>query len=297
MKILVTGSTGLVGTELVRLLAEKGNSVTRLTRSRSGSSKDTAYWDPSRGQIESDKLEGHDAVVHLAGENIAGRWTEEKKIEIENSRVIGTGLLAESLAGLGAKPRVIVSASAIGYYGDRGDEVLTEDSGPGEGFLARVGVKWEGALEPAVKAGIRVVNVRLGIVLSARGGALEKMLLPFKLGVGGRIGTGEQFWSWITLDDVIGAIYHSIITEALSGPVNLVSPNPVTNREFTETLGQVLRRPTVLPLPSFAARGVFGEMADELMLASTRVRPVKLLESGYEFQYPDLTGALNHVLS
>ncbi len=297
MKILVTGSTGLLGSELVPLLLEKGNSVTRVTRSRSGSSEDTAYWDPSRGEIESDKLEGHDAVVHLAGENVAGRWTEEKKTEIESSRVIGTGLLAESLAGLDSRPGVIVAASGIGYYGDRGDQVLTEDSGPGEGFLAEVCVKWEDALEPACKAGIRVVNVRIGMVLSSEGGGLEKMLLPFKLGLGGRLGSGEQYWSWISIDDVVGAIYHSIITESLSGPVNLVAPNPVTNKEFTETLGSVLGRPTVLPLPSFAARGIFGEMADELMLASTRVKPKKLLESGYEFRYPDLTGALKHLLS
>lgn len=293
MKILISGATGLVGTELRSQLKEKGNEITVLSRSRSGSSERIAVWNPSTGDIESDKLEGHDAVVHLAGESIMGRWTEEKKIEIENSRVIGTRLLAETLAGLKRKPSVIVSASAIGYYGDRGRELLTEDSQEGDGFLADVAVKWEDALKPAVDAGIRAVMVRLGVVLSSEGGALEQMLLPFKLGVGGRIGDGEQYWSWIAIDDVAGAIYHCIVNEGINGPVNLVSPNPVTNKEFTDTLGDVLGRPTILPLPSFAARGLFGEMAEELMLASTRVVPEKLLESGYQFQYTDLKDALN----
>lgn len=292
MKILISGATGLVGTELRSLLKDKGHEITVLTRSKSGSSEKIAVWNPSTGDIESDKLEGLGAVVHLAGESIMGRWTEEKKIEIENSRVIGTRLLAETLAGLKSKPSVIVSASATGYYGDRGEELLTEDSQAGDGFLADVSAKWEDALKPAVDAGIRAVTVRLGIVLSSEGGALEQMLLPFKLGVGGRIGDGEQYWSWIAIDDVAGAIYHCIINEGISGPVNLVSPNPVTNKEFTDTLGDVLGRPTILPLPAFAARGLFGEMAEELMLASTRVVPEKLLESGYKFQYTDLKDAL-----
>lgn len=295
MKILITGATGLVGTELQSLLKRKGHEITVLTRSKPGSPQKAATWNPSTGDIESDKLGGHDAVVHLAGESIMGRWTEEKKIEIENSRVMGTRLLAETLAGLKSKPSVIVSASAIGFYGDRGGELLTEDSEEGNSFLADVAAKWEDALKPAVDAEIRVVMVRLGIVLSSEGGALEQMLLPFKLGVGGRIADGEQYWSWIAVDDVVGAIYHCIINEGISGPVNLVSPNPVTNKEFTDTLGDVLGRPTILPLPSFAARGLFGEMAEELMLASTRVVPEKLLESGYKFQYPDLKDALNHL--
>lgn len=293
MKILISGATGLVGTELRSLLKDKGHEITVLTRSQSGASEKTAIWNPSTGDVESDKLEGHDAVVHLAGESIMGRWTEEKKIEIENSRVIGTRLLAETLAGLKSKPSVIVSASAIGYYGDRGEELLTEDSEEGDSFLADVAAKWEDALKPATDAGIRAVMVRLGIVLSSEGGALEQMLLPFKLGVGGRIGDGEQYWSWIAIDDVVGAIYHCIVNDGISGPVNLVSPNPVTNNEFTDTMGEALGRPTILPLPAFAARGLFGEMAEELMLASTRVVPEKLLESGYKFQYTDLKAVLN----
>lgn len=297
MKILVTGSTGLVGSELISLLLKGGNTVTRLTRSKSGFEEDVAYWDPEGGEIDSPRLEGHDAVVHLAGENIAGRWTAEKKRKIEESRVKGTGLLSDALSSLDSKPAVIVAASAIGYYGDRGDEILTEESGAGEGFLAQVSVKWENALKPATDAGIRVVNVRIGVVLSSEGGALEKMLLPFKLGVGGKIGSGEQYWSWIALDDVVGAINHCIINENLTGPVNLTAPEPVTNKEFTDALGEVLGRPTLIPLPSFAARGLMGEMADELLLSSARVKPVKLLESGYEFKYPALRSALEHLLS
>ncbi|MEQ9620253.1 MAG: TIGR01777 family oxidoreductase [Deltaproteobacteria bacterium] len=297
MKILITGSTGLVGSELIPLLLKDGNTVTRLTRSKSGFEEDVAYWDPQAGEIDSGRLEGHGAVVHLAGENIAGRWTEEKKRKIEESRVKGTKLLSDALSSLDSKPSVIVAASAIGYYGDRGDEVLTEESGAGEGFLAEVSVKWENALKPAIDAGIRVVNTRLGVVLSPEGGALEKMLLPFKLGLGGKIGSGEQYWSWIALDDVAGAISHCITTENLTGPVNLAAPDPVTNKKFTDTLGEVLGRPTLIPLPSFLAKGLLGEMADELLLSSARVKPVKLLESGYKFKYPALRAALEHLLS
>lgn len=297
MKILVTGSTGLVGSELIPLLLKDGNTVTRLTRSKSGIEEEVAYWDPEEGRIDTPKLEGHGAVVHLAGENIAGRWTGEKKRKIEESRVNGTRLLSKALSSLDSKPAVLVAASAVGYYGDRGDELLTEGSGAGEGFLADVSVKWENALKPAADAGIRVVNARIGVVLSPRGGALQKMLLPFKLGVGGKIGSGGQYWSWIAIDDVAGAINHCIITENLAGPVNLTAPGPVTNKEFTDALGVVLGRPTVIPLPSFLARGLLGEMADELLLSSARVKPVKLIESGYKFKYPALSAALEHLLS
>jgi hypothetical protein len=297
MKILITGAGGLIGSKLIPFLSGEGHSVTRLTRFRRGTSPNTAYWDPDGGEMEAGKLEGHDAVVHLAGENIAGRWTREKKRRIEESRVRGTRLLSETLAGLGSKPLVIVSASGVGYYGDRGNEVLTEENGPGEGFLARLSVKWEGALGPAADAGIRIVNMRLGMVLTSDGGALSKMLPPFRLGFGGRMGSGRQYWSWIAIDDVLSAIYHSIVTGGLNGPVNFAAPEPVTNSEFTRTLGEVLGRPALLPLPAFALRVLFGEMADETMLLSTRAEPRKLLTSGYKFLYPCLKSALNHVLS
>jgi uncharacterized protein (TIGR01777 family) len=297
MKILITGSTGLIGSKLIPLLTGEGHTVTRLTRTRSGASLNTAFWDPERGEIEAGKLEGHDAVLHLAGENIAGRWTREKKSRIEDSRVKGTMLLSRTLAGLGSRPRVIAAASGIGYYGDRGDRVLTEDNGPGEGFLARLSIKWEDALNPALDAGIRVVNMRLGIVLTPDGGALGKMLPPFRLGLGGRMGSGEQYWSWIAIDDVLSAIYHSIVSDGLRGPVNFTAPAPVTNREFTEALGIALGRPAFFHVPVFALRALLGEMADETMLSSTRALPSRLLGSGFEFRYADLGSALDHLLS
>lgn len=293
---MITGSTGLIGSNLIPLLAAEGHEVTRLTRSRSDGSPRAVYWDPDGGEIETGKLEGHDAVVHLAGENIAGRWTAEKKRRIEESRVQGTKLLSDALAGLAAKPRVIVSASGIGFYGDRDDEVLTEDSTHGRGFLARLSMDWESALDPANDAGIRVVNMRLGIVLSTEGGALQKMLSPFRLGLGGRLGGGEQYWSWIAIDDVLSAIYHSLVTERLRGPVNFTAPEPVTNAEFTETLGSALGRPAIFHVPAFALRALLGEMAEETMLSSTRALPSRLLGSGYTFRYPDLGSALSHLL-
>jgi len=296
MKILITGSTGLIGTNLIPLLTGKGHEVTRLTRSSSGGSRGVVYWDPDSGEIEAGKLEGHTAVVHLAGENIAGRWTPEKKKKIEESRVKGTRLLSETLAGLVSKPDVVVSASGIGFYGDRGKEVLTEDSPHGEGYLARLSMEWEGALRPALEAGIRVVNMRLGIVLAADGGALSKMLTPFRLGLGGRLGSGGQYWSWIAIDDVLGAIYHSIVSGGLRGPVNFTAPGPVTNAEFTETLSGALGRPAFFHVPEFALRALFGDMAEETMLSSTRAMPSRLLGSGYKFSYPDLKSAFNHLL-
>ncbi len=238
-----------------------------------------------------------DAVVHLAGENIsAGRWTDARKARIRDSRVQGTRLLCESLVGLSQPPKVLVCASAVGYYGDRKDEVLTEESTPGAGFLAEVCREWEEAAESAAQASIRVVYLRTGIVLSPSGGALAKMLLPFKLGLGGRIGGGGQYMSWIALNDAIGAIHHAIVTEALRGPANLVAPSPVTNLEFTKTLGRVLSRPTIFPLPGFVARLVLGEMADGLLLASTRAEPARLLGTGYVFRHPELEGALRYLL-
>jgi hypothetical protein len=248
------------------------------------------------GSIDTSGLQGVEAVVHLAGENIAERWTAAKKANIRDSRANGTRVLCEALTGLTPLPKVLVSASAIGYYGDRGAEVLTEDSASGSGFLAEVCRAWEVATEPAHQRGIRVVRLRFGVVLSAAGGALAKMLPPFRLGLGGTLGSGRQYMSWIALDDAVGAIHHAVVTEPLQGPTNAVAPQPVTNQAFTKALGSVLRRPTLLPLPAFAARLIFGEMADELLLASTRVQPAKLQASGYSFRYPELEGALRHVL-
>jgi uncharacterized protein (TIGR01777 family) len=297
MKILITGSTGLLGSNLIPFLTAKGHEITRLTRSRSGKSPHEIYWNPDKLEIEAEKLEGHSAVVHLAGENIAVRWTPEKKKSISESRIMGTRLLSQTLAGLDSKPEVIVSASGIGYYGDRGGEVLTEDSAHGEGFLARLSLDWEAALGPALEAGIRVVNMRLGVVLSTEGGALSKMLTPFRLGLGGKLGSGEQYWSWIAIDDVLSAIYHSLVTDGLRGPLNFTAPIPVTNAEFTKTLGRALGRPAFFHVPAFALRTLFGDMADEALLSSARALPSRLLGSGYAFRYTDLESALDHLLS
>lgn len=294
MKVLVTGSTGFIGSALVTALTGAGHQVTRLVRKPAGAGE--VRWDPASSVIDAGGLEGHDAVVHLAGENIAGRWTPAKKQRIRSSRVDGTRLLAEALAKLSRRPHALVCASAIGYYGDRGEEKLREDSSPGKGFLAETCVAWEAAAKPAVNAGLRVVHVRIGVVLHPAGGALKQMLLPFKLGLGGVIGSGRQYMSWIALDDLIGIFQHALANDSLRGPANAVVPNPATNREFTQTLGKVLSRPTIFPMPAFAARLAFGEMADELLLASTRVEPARLAASGYGFAYPQLEAALRHLL-
>ena len=258
---------------------------------------DEAAWNPAGGLAEPSRFDGVDAVVHLAGENIAaGRWTPARKAEIRQSRVEGTRILCESLARLAHPPKLLVSASAVGFYGDRGAQMLTEESGAGSGFLPDVCREWEAATEPASQADIRVVNLRFGMVLSPAGGALRKMLPPFKLGLGGRIGSGDQFMSWIAIDDAVGAIHHTLSAESLRGPVNAVAPTPVTNTEFTCTLARVLRRPALIPVPRFAARLAFGEMADALLLASARVVPVRLRESGYHFRFPELEGALRYLL-
>jgi len=242
-------------------------------------------------------VSGFDAVVHLAGESIVGRWTDEKKRVICESRVLGTRHLADALAHAGQKPKVFLCASAVGYYGNRGDEVLTEESPGGQGFLAAVSRQWEEATQPAAKAGIRTLNLRIGLVLSPKGGALEKMLTPFKFGLGGKIGSGQQWWSWIHVDDIVGAVHYTMHAETLSGPVNLVSPNAARNSDFTKTLASVLGRPTLLPLPAFAARLAFGaEMANELLLSSAHVEPGRLLATGYSFRFPDLRAALDDLV-
>jgi hypothetical protein len=247
--------------------------------------------------MDTARLEGLDAVVHLAGENIAtGRWTAEKKAKIRDSRVRSTRLLCDTLAGLKQPPKVLACASATGYYGDRGDELLTEESASGTGFLAGVCREWEAAATPAAQKGIRVVHLRFGMVLSGAGGALAKLLPPFRMGLGGALGTGRQYISWIALDDLLGVIAHALTTEALQGPVNAVAPNPVTNKEFTRTLGRTLGRFTLFSMPAAAARLAFGEMADEVLLASQRVQPARLLATEYRFRYPELEGALRHLL-
>lgn len=295
MDVLVSGSTGLIGSALVSALEESGHRVRRLTRS-GGSSEDVVRWDPSAGEIDAGRIEGVDAVVHLAGENIVGRWTDAKKARIRDSRVRGTRLLSDTLARLPTPPAVMISASASGYYGDRGNELLSEESAPGDNFLAGVGQEWEAAADPAREAGVRVVHPRIGIVLSTEGGALGTTLPIFKLGVGGKIGSGRQYWSWIAIDDVVGAILHVLTENSLEGPVNVTVPDPPTNAEYTRVLGRVLGRPTVFPLPAPVARIMLGQLADELLLASQRIEPARLKETGYSYRYPELEGALRHLL-
>ncbi|MFN2453800.1 MAG: TIGR01777 family oxidoreductase [Pyrinomonadaceae bacterium] len=299
MRILLTGATGLVGTALTDVLKSDGHEVWRLVRARPQAGANEIKWQPENGVApESSALENLDAVVHLAGESVSdGRWTPEKKRRIRESRVQGTALLAKTLTMLEHPPKSFVSASAVGYYGNRGDEILDERSTPGTDFLSGVCREWEAATASATSAGIQVTNLRIGIVLSSEGGALKKLLTPFQLGAGGKIGSGKQYMSWIAMDDAIAAIHHALTTNELSGAVNLVAPNPQTNAEFTETLGRVLGRPTLLTVPTFAARLAFGEMADALLLASQRVEPVRLKQHGFEFQYPHLEAALRHLLN
>ena len=296
MRILVTGASGLIGSALVSFLGAGRHAVTRLVRAQARPGRAEVHWDPAAGMLDPMVLQGLDAAVHLAGESIAQKWTPERKAEILKSRARGTRLLSESFARLTQPPRVFVCASAIGYYGNRGEEILTEESASGSGFLAEVCREWEAACEPAARKGIRVVNLRTGVVLSPAGGVLGRMLFPFRLGLGGRIGSGKQYMSWIAVDDLVGAILHALTCDKLIGPVNAVAPNPVTNLEFTKALGRVLRRPTVFPVPAWAARLALGEMANDLLLASARVEPTRLASSGYVFQYPELEGALRHVL-
>jgi len=299
MRILVTGSSGLIGSALVPFLTAGGHRVIRLIRSQSQTPTlgESWGWDPERGTILSAGRDEPEAVVHLAGENIAGaRWTQRQKALIRDSRVKGTRVLSDLMGRRSPPPKVLVCASAIGYYGDRGDEILREESASGSGFLPEVCREWEAACQPAAEKGIRVVNLRIGVVLSPLGGALAKMLTPFKLGAGGVIGSGRQYMSWVAVDDVVSTIHFALTHDSLRGPVNSVAPNAVTNRDFIQTLGRVLSRPTLIPMPAFVARLAFGEMAEALLLASTRVEPARLLESGFTFRYPDLESALRYLL-
>ena len=298
MKILVSGSHGLVGKALVRSLTDDGHEVVRLVRGEHAFGAPEVEWQPEQGRIDVEHLEGIHAVVHLAGENIAsGRWTEGKKRAIRESRVKGTALLSDALARVSRAPSVFLSASAIGYYGNRGDELLTEKSAPGKDFLAGVCSEWEAATRPAVEKGIRTACTRFGIILDPNEGALAKMLPPFRMGVGGRIGDGKQWMSWIALEDVVNGLKFLIEDESVHGPVNFVAPKPVTNAEFTKTLGRLLSRPTFFPVPAFAARLAFGEMADALLLSSQRVEPSVLEEKGFKFSWPTLEPALRHLVA
>jgi uncharacterized protein (TIGR01777 family) len=293
MRVLISGASGLLGSAVGRAFAMEGAVVTRLVRSGSAG-ENHIFWEPGQPLTLPSRF---DAVVHLAGENLVGRWTEAKKARIRDSRVLGTRTLAEAVTGMKSKPRVLVAGSAVGFYGDRGDEVLHEESSAGTGFLAEVCREWESASDLVERAGVRVVRIRTGVVLSRHGGALGQMLLPFRLGLGGRLGSGKQWLSWIHVDDFVGAVQHVLGSEAARGPVNLVGPNPVPNAEFTTALGKALSRPTVLSAPAFALRLALGEMADEALLASQRVRPDRLLASGYEFRFRELGVALANLLN
>jgi len=289
MKIVVTGSTGLIGSRLVEALEARGDAVVPLVRG--------VQWDPERGTIDRNALEGSDAVIHLAGESIFGRLTEAKKQRIRDSRVRGTRLVSNALVGLTRAPTVLLAASAVGYYGDRGTQTLTEQSSPGHDFLAEVAREWEEATGSASRAGIRVVNMRFGIVLSLAGGALGKMLPPFRMGLGGPIAGGRQYVSWIEHSDLVNAIQHVLGRSDLSGPMNLTAPNPVTNREFATTLGKVLGRPAIVPVPAFALRMAFGSDGAAMLEGGQRVVPERLVASGFQFAFPTIESALRHLLA
>lgn len=297
MRVLVTGSSGFIGSALVPFLAQQGHDVARLVRRRPAAGLDEVEWDPLSGTIDAGGLNGTDAVVHLAGENIAaGRWTPERKSRIHGSRVNGTRLLSETLAALDPRPETMVCASAKDIYGDRGGELLKEDSGAAADFLARSIDEWEASAHAAAEAGVRVVNLRFGLVLGSSGGALAKLLPLFKLGVGGRLGNGRQYLSWVSLGDAVRVVHHALVTQGLAGPVNVAAPGVVTNGEFARTLGRVLSRPALLPAPALMLRLVLGGVA-ATMLASARLDPAKLLDSGFEFRHADLEEALKAELA
>ncbi len=298
LRVVVGGASGLIGTALTASLRDRGDRVLPLVRHAPRTGTDEIPWDPAAGELQGAALERTDAVVHLGGANIAsGRWWKKTKAAIRDSRLESTRLLSETLARLEKPPRTFICASATGYYGNRGTDVLTEDSPPGDGFLPDLCRAWEAATEPARHAGIRVVNLRTGIVLSARGGALARMLPAFKAGVGGVLGNGRQYMSWIALDDAVRVIEFALKTESLAGPVNIVAPNPVTNREYTRTLGRVLKRPTFLPLPALAIRVLFGEMGRVLLLQGQRAYPARLDQAGFSFHHVHLEDALRHELA
>jgi uncharacterized protein len=292
-RVLISGSSGLIGSALVPALEVGGYEVTRFVRGSAKGRRDLP-WEPTR-ELSPGLVSGFDAVIHLSGENVAGRWTAEKKRKIRESRVVSTRNLSWAIARAGQPPRTFICASAIGYYGDRGDEILTEDSAAGAGFLPDVCREWEAATHVGT-AGVRVVNLRFGIVLSKHGGALKEMLRPFRLGLGGKIGSGQQWWSWIHIDDVVAAVMQILRVESLRGAINMTAPNPVTNAEFTRELASVIKRPAIVTVPGFAARLAFGEFAEEGMLASARVVPKKLEESGFQFRYAELRPAVEELL-
>ena len=296
-KILMSGASGLVGRHLSAFLTTGGHQVTPLVRRAVHPGENAVSWNPEAGTIDREALEGFDGVIHLAGENISsGRWTAAQKKRILDSRVQGTSLLAEALSRLKHPPKVLLSTSACGYYGNRGGELLNESSTPGDSYLAQVAREWEAAAEPARKAGIRVVHPRFGVVLTPAGGALPSMVMPMQWGLGGRIGNGSQYMGWITLDDLIYALHYLLHYECIEGPVNMVAPEAVTNRQFTRILGKVLRRPTVFPVPAVVLKVLLGEMAEALVLSSARVEPGILKQCGYEFAFPELEPALRHLL-
>lgn len=296
MKIAIAGASGLVGTALRPELEADNHDVVRLVRNSPKAGE--IEWHPNQDSVDANRLEGCDTIINLAGENVAeGRWTEEKKRKIHDSRVHGTHLLSETIAKLTSKPRVFLCASATGIYGDRGDEILDEQSESGGGFLAGVCREWEKATEPAIRAGVRVVNLRFGPILARAGGMMEKMLTPFKMGLGGKIGSGKQYISWISIEDTVAAMKRALTDDSIRGPLNVVSPKPVTNERFTRALGEVLSRPTVVAMPAFAARLAFGEMADEMLLVSQRVMPKKLQAAGFQFHFSDLEMALRHYVA
>jgi uncharacterized protein (TIGR01777 family) len=293
-RILVSGVSGPIGAALLPALQTRGYDVARLVRGPAAGERQIS-WDPAK-PISSESVSGFDAVVHLAGESIVGRWTDAKKLRIRNSRVAGTTNLAQALAQAKDKPHVFVCSSAIGYYGDRGNEVLNEQSAPGGGFLPEVCREWEAATKAAADAGIRTVQIRTGVVLSPKGGALGKMLTPFKIGVGGRIGDGRQWMSWIDVQDMVGAIHHILKSDLLQGPVNMVAPKPVTNAEFARALASILSRPAIFPVPAFVVKLAFGEMGETVLLGSQRVEPTQLVMSGYPFRFSSLRASLESLL-
>jgi uncharacterized protein (TIGR01777 family) len=294
VKVAVSGASGLIGSALVPVLRADGHVVVRLVR-RESRARDEIAWDPRAGSLDPRALEGVDAIVNLSGENVGQRWTAARKREILESRTTATTLLARTAAELDPRPSVFVCAGGVGVYGDRGDEIVTEDSTLGAGFEADVVRAWEAAREPAREAGIRVVDFRQGMVLSKAGGALQRMLLPFKLGLGGRVGSGQQWWSWVAIEDVAAA-YSFALGSELAGVVNLCSPNPVTSKQFTDALGRAVRRPTILPAPAFAIRAVYGEMGNDVLLRGRRALPARLLDEGFEFSAPTLDVALARAL-